>query len=88
MPSSVDYGYDAAGNRTTMTWPGGGSLSYTYDQLNRMDTVTKGRARLRRGGNQAFRRLTNHAKLRVRSVEAQKSQDRQRGHHQIRLGWR
>jgi hypothetical protein len=36
----VDYGYDAAGNRTSMTWPGGGTLNYTYDQLNRMLTAT------------------------------------------------
>lgn len=36
----VDYGYDAADNRTSMTWPAGGSLTYTYDALNRMDRVT------------------------------------------------
>ena len=36
----VDVTFDAAGNRTGMTWPGGGSLTYTYDALNRMDLVT------------------------------------------------
>ena len=38
--NTIDYSYDPAGNRTGMTWPGGGSLSYTFDALNRMDTVT------------------------------------------------
>jgi RHS repeat-associated protein len=38
--NNTDYGYDAAGNRTYMAWPGGGSLTYTYDALNRMDTVS------------------------------------------------
>src|SRR6185436_15096811 len=36
----IDYGYDAADNRNLLAWPGGGSLTYTYDALNRMDTVT------------------------------------------------
>lgn len=36
----VDHSYDPAGNRTGMTWPGGGSLSYTYSALNQMDLVT------------------------------------------------
>jgi RHS repeat-associated protein len=35
----VDSSYDPAGNRTGMTWPGGGSLTYQYDALNRMTNV-------------------------------------------------
>jgi YD repeat-containing protein len=33
---ALSYGYDAAGNRTSMT-DGAGSMSYHYDQLSRMD---------------------------------------------------
>jgi len=36
----VDHTYDGAGNRTGMTWPGGGSLTYTFDEYDRMDVVT------------------------------------------------
>ena len=36
----IDYGYDASGNRTLFAWPGGGSLAYSYDALDRIDTVT------------------------------------------------
>lgn len=36
----IDYGYDAADNRASMTWPGGGWLTYSFDALNRMDLVT------------------------------------------------
>ena len=35
----VDHTYDASGNRTGMTWPGGGSLTYGFDDLNRMVSV-------------------------------------------------
>jgi RHS repeat-associated protein len=36
----VDHTYDPAGNRTGMTWPGGGSLTYVYDDYDRLDSVT------------------------------------------------
>jgi RHS repeat-associated protein len=37
--NKVQYGYDAAGNITTVTYPGGKTVNYTYDGLNRMKTV-------------------------------------------------
>ena len=37
---NVSFGYDAAGNRTTMT-DGLGSVSYAYDQLSRMTSETR-----------------------------------------------
>jgi YD repeat-containing protein len=43
---TTDYGYDAAGNRTTLVYPGGTTVAYTYDALNRMDTVTEGGVQL------------------------------------------
>ncbi|MBK6738660.1 MAG: hypothetical protein IPG64_12490 [Haliea sp.] len=37
---SVGYSYDAAGNLTTLTYPPGNrTVSYTYDDLNRLSTV-------------------------------------------------
>jgi hypothetical protein len=36
---AVSYQYDAASNRTRLTWPGGWYASYTYDAMNRMDEV-------------------------------------------------
>lgn len=38
--SNVTFGYDAAGNRTSMI-DGSGSLSYFYDQMSRMSSETK-----------------------------------------------
>ena len=38
--ANVSYGYDAAGNRTSMT-DGLGSVSYVYDQLSRMTSETR-----------------------------------------------
>ena len=38
--ANVTYGYDAAGNRTSMT-DGLGSVSYIYDQLSRMTSETR-----------------------------------------------
>ncbi len=38
--SNVTYGYDAAGNRTSMT-DGLGSVSYVYDQLSRMTSESR-----------------------------------------------
>jgi YD repeat-containing protein len=38
--SNVSYGYDAAGNRTSMT-DGSGSTAYAYDQLSRMTSETR-----------------------------------------------
>lgn len=38
--SNVSFGYDAAGNRTSMT-DGMGSVSYAYDQLSRMTSETR-----------------------------------------------
>jgi RHS repeat-associated protein len=35
----VGYQYDAAGNRTRITWPGGYFVTYTYDALNRVDLI-------------------------------------------------
>jgi len=43
---TTDYGYDAAGNRTTLVYPGGTTVTYTYDALNRMDTVAEGGVQL------------------------------------------
>ena len=37
---TVSYGYDAAGNRTSITYPDSKVASYEYDELNRMDTVS------------------------------------------------
>ncbi len=37
---TVDYGHDQAGNRTSMSYPGGGGLAYTHTDLNQVDTVT------------------------------------------------
>ncbi len=37
---NVGYGYDAAGNRTSMT-DGLGSISYSYDQLSRLTSETR-----------------------------------------------
>ncbi len=37
----VGYGYDRAGNQTSLTYPGSvGSVVYDYDVANRLDTVT------------------------------------------------
>ena len=38
----LDYGFDAADNRTSVVYPGGTTVAYTFDSLNRMDTVTEG----------------------------------------------
>jgi len=38
----VNPGYDAAGNRTSLVYPGGTSVAFTFDALNRLDTVTEG----------------------------------------------
>lgn len=35
----LSFLYDAAGNRTRVTWPDGTYVQYTYDGLNRMDEV-------------------------------------------------
>ncbi|HEV2748271.1 MAG TPA: RHS repeat domain-containing protein [Allosphingosinicella sp.] len=35
-----EYGYDAAGNRTSLRKRDGSTLAYTYDALNRMTRVT------------------------------------------------
>jgi RHS repeat-associated protein len=38
---TVSYAYDAAGNLTTLTYPPGNKrVNYTYDNLNRLSTVT------------------------------------------------
>jgi YD repeat-containing protein len=36
---TVSYGLDAAGNKTRLTWPDGYSVSYDYDDLNRIQVV-------------------------------------------------
>jgi len=36
---NVDYGYDQAGNRIQLTYPGGDVLAYTPTTLNQVDTV-------------------------------------------------
>jgi hypothetical protein len=38
--NTIDYDYADKANRTLMSWPGGGSLTYTFDALNQMDTIT------------------------------------------------
>ncbi|MBI1877046.1 MAG: hypothetical protein HYR94_02210 [Chloroflexi bacterium] len=35
----VQYGYDAVGSRTRLTYPDGKVITYTYDTANRLDTV-------------------------------------------------
>jgi len=37
----IDSVYDAAGNRTGLNYPGGTSVSFSYDALNRLDIVTE-----------------------------------------------
>ncbi len=37
---ATGYQYDAAGNMTRVTYPGNKTVSYTYDALNRLETVT------------------------------------------------
>jgi RHS repeat-associated protein len=37
---TVTYGYDAAGNRTSVTYPDSKVASYDYDELNRMENVS------------------------------------------------
>jgi YD repeat-containing protein len=39
-PAPVTYGYDAAGNRTSMT-DGSGSMTYHYDQLSRLTSEAR-----------------------------------------------
>ena len=39
IPAPVTYGYDAAGNRTSMS-DGSGSTTYSYNQLSRMNSET------------------------------------------------
>jgi RHS repeat-associated protein len=36
---TMSYEYDAAGNRSRVTWPDGEWVQYTYDSMNRMDEV-------------------------------------------------
>ena len=36
---TVSYEYDAAGNRTKLIYPEGTSISYTYDELNRLTDI-------------------------------------------------
>ena len=36
-----DYGYDANGNRTTLTLSGVGTITSTYDTLNRLESARK-----------------------------------------------
>lgn len=35
----VGYGLDKAGNRTSLTWPDGFSVQYTYDAANQLSTI-------------------------------------------------
>lgn len=37
---SLTYGYDAAGNRTSITWPGSVTATYGYDAANRATSVS------------------------------------------------
>lgn len=39
IAATVGYTYDAASNRTRVTWPDAYYVQYTYDALNRMDLV-------------------------------------------------
>lgn len=38
----ISYSYDKNGNRTSVTYPGGGTTGYSYDKRNRLKTVTVG----------------------------------------------
>jgi YD repeat-containing protein len=40
LSQTVQYGYDAVSNRTSLIYPGGEAATYTYDAANRMRTVT------------------------------------------------
>jgi YD repeat-containing protein len=40
LTGTVRYGYDAVGNRTSLTYPDGKLVSYDYDPVNRMTSVT------------------------------------------------
>jgi RHS repeat-associated protein len=37
---TISYGYDKAGNRTTLTYPGNKVISYAFDANDRLDTLT------------------------------------------------
>lgn len=37
---AVGFGYDLAGNRTTITYPGSNTVTYAYDDAGRMSSVT------------------------------------------------
>ncbi len=39
---TTGFGYDASGNRTSVTYPSGASAAYVYDALNRMHTISWG----------------------------------------------
>ena len=43
---TLSYQYDAAGNRTRLTWPDGFYASYAYDGMNRVTTVTDSAAQV------------------------------------------
>ncbi|MBS0473457.1 MAG: hypothetical protein JSR60_20480 [Proteobacteria bacterium] len=38
---TISYQYDAASNRTRMTWPDGYYVQYGFDALNRMTTASE-----------------------------------------------
>ncbi len=39
---TADYGYDAAGNRTTLIYPSGTQVTFSYDALNRLNAAMEG----------------------------------------------
>ncbi|MBJ7484084.1 RHS repeat-associated core domain-containing protein [Brevundimonas sp.] len=39
---AIGYGYDSAGNRTSITWPGGYTATYQFDAVNRPTQVAFG----------------------------------------------
>ncbi|MDE1150348.1 MAG: hypothetical protein PW843_27690 [Azospirillaceae bacterium] len=39
---SMNFGYDAAGNRTSATWPDGSTVTWSYDGLARVSAVKDG----------------------------------------------
>ncbi|MBI2908789.1 MAG: DUF2380 domain-containing protein, partial [Chloroflexi bacterium] len=57
----VSYQYDAAGNRTRITYPDGKTVDYAYDDANRLSTVTDWLTKVTTYGYDDAGRLTSTA---------------------------
>lgn len=56
---ALTYTYDAAGNRTRMTWPGGSYVNYVYDALYRVMQINEASAGLLSFGYDALGRRSS-----------------------------